>query len=521
MQDQQHKGVSRAGVSKWLVALTVMLPTLIEVIDTSIVNVSLDHIRGSLSAGIDEATWTISAYLVSNAIVIPMSGWLSRLFGRKNYQIGSIVLFTVSSFMCGAAWNLQSLIFFRIMQGLGGGGLVPISQSILLEAFPRKEHGMAMAIFGVGVMFGPIVGPILGGWITDNWSWRWIFYINIPIGILSIAMNYLVIQDPSYMKRIKMKIDYAGLVLLAVGLGSLQFILDKGQREDWFSSPLIITFAAVSFVSLGFLLINEIFTEQPIVNLKLFKDRTFGSGSAVMFFVFFNLFGSIIVLPIFLQTLMGYSAYDVGMVLGPGGIATLICMPIAGALISRVNPKGVLAFGIVVCALTTYMMSKFNAQTDFWHFVWPRVTLGIGMGFTFIPLTTMTLSHIPKELMGQASALYNLIRNLGGSVGIAFVTTMVSRRSIAHQTTLVSHLTPFDPAYTAAKARIAAGLAAKGQYFMPPEGLVQRELLRQSSLLAYNETFLTLSMMMLGVLALVFFMERARPSSGPPPRPGD
>ena len=502
-----------AGVNKWLVAFVVMLPTLIEVIDTSIVNVSLDHIRGSLSAGIDEATWTISAYLVSNAIVIPMSGWLSRLFGRKNYQIGSIVLFTVSSFMCGAAWNLQSLIFFRILQGLGGGGLVPISQAILLEAFPPVEHGMAMAIFGVGVMFGPIVGPILGGWITDNWSWRWIFYINIPIGILSIAMNYLVIQDPSYMKRIKMKIDYAGLVLLAAGLGSLQFILDKGQREDWFASPLIITFAIVSFVSLGFLIINELYTEQPVVNLKLFRDRTFGNGCAVMFFVFFNLFGSIIVLPIFLQTLMGYSAYDAGMVLGPGGIATLICMPIAGMLISRVNPKAVLGVGIVICGLTTFLMSKFNAQTDFWHFVWPRVTLGIGMGFTFIPLTTLTLSHIRKEMMGQASAIYNLLRNLGGSVGIAFVTTMVSRRTQANQVNLVSHLTAYDPNYVAAKAKLAAGLALKGQSYLPPDMVIQNELLRQSSLLAYNETFLTLSVMMIGVLGLVFFMERSAPIS--------
>lgn len=494
-------------VSKWLVALTVMLPTLIEIIDTSIVNVSLDHIRGSLSAGIDEATWTISAYLVANAIVIPMSGWLSRLFGRKAYQIGSIALFTVSSLMCGSAWNLQSLIFFRILQGIGGGGLVPISQSILLEAFPPKEHGIAMAIFGVGAMVGPIVGPILGGWITDNWSWHWIFYINIPIGVLSIAMNYFILQDPPYMKRIKMKIDYAGLVLLAVGLGSLQFILDKGQREDWFSSPMIVTFAVVSFVSLVFLIINELYTEHPIINLRLFKDRTFASGGSVMFFVFLNLFGSIVLLPMFLQSLMGYGAYDAGLVLGPGGIATLLVMPIAGMLISRINPKFVLAFGIVICSYTTYTMSLFNTDADFWTFVWPRVTLGIGMGFTFIPLTTLTLSHIPKELMGQASSMYNLLRNLGGSVGIAFVTTMISRRAQEHQTNLVSHLTPYDPAYVAAKAKLAAGLAARGQHNLPPEGVIQRELMRQASMLAFNETFLLMSIMILSTLGLVFIMK--------------
>src|SRR5512136_1976523 len=246
----QHKTSSLG-----LVAFTVMLPTLIEIIDTSVVNVSLDHIRGSLSAGYDEATWTITAYLVSNAIVIPMAGWLSRLIGRKNYLIASITLFTFSSFMCGSAWSLQSLIFFRIVQGIGGGGLVPISQSILLESFPREKHGTAMAIFGMGAMLGPILGPLLGGWITDNWSWRWIFYINIPIGILSIIMNVLVIQDPPYMQRQKMKVDYWGLIFLAIGLGSLQFVLDKGESDDWFSSHIIIGFFIVSVVALTLLAI--------------------------------------------------------------------------------------------------------------------------------------------------------------------------------------------------------------------------------------------------------------------------
>src|SRR5512145_950029 len=279
----QHKTTSRG-----LIALTVMLPTLIEIIDTSIVNVSLDHIRGSLSAGTDEATWTITAYLVSNAIVIPMAGWLARLIGRKNYQIASIALFTFSSFMCGSAWSLQSLVFFRILQGLGGGGLVPISQSILLETFPREKHGQAMAIFGLGAMLGPIVGPLLGGWITDSFSWRWIFYINIPIGIIAIIMNILVIEDPPYMQRQKMKIDFVGLGLLAVGLGALQFLLDKGESEDWFDSHLIVAFSVISAIALTLLIINEYYAEHPIVNLKLFRDRTFTSGATVMFFVFLN-----------------------------------------------------------------------------------------------------------------------------------------------------------------------------------------------------------------------------------------
>ncbi|TNF50191.1 DHA2 family efflux MFS transporter permease subunit [bacterium] len=495
-------------VNKWIVALTVMLPTLIEIIDTSIVNVSLDHIRGALSAGIDEATWSVSSYLLSNAIIIPMSGWLSRFFGRKRYQIGSIALFTISSVLCGAAWNLQSLIFFRVMQGLGGGGLVPVSQAILLEAFPRREHGMAMAIFGVGAMFGPILGPLLGGLITYHWSWRWIFYINIPIGLLSILLSILFIHDPPYMRRQKMKIDYFGFVLLAIGLGSLQYILDTGQRDDWFSSPTISALAVISFVALGFFIINERYAEHPIVNLKLLKDRSFTSGSIVMFFVFFNLFGSIVLLPIFLQTLMGYTSLHAGLVLGPGGIASLITMPIVGKLVSRINPKRILVVGILTCAGTTYAMSLFNLQTDFWTFVWPRVTLGIGMACIFIPLTTLTLSHIPKQNMGEATSIYNMIRNLGGSFGIAFATTMVARRSQFHQSRLVEHLTPFDPSYVITKAKTTAMLSWRGAEALPPDAGIYRQLMFQARMLGFNDAFFVVAMTLVSVLTLVLLIQK-------------
>ncbi len=508
----QHKTTSRG-----LIAFTVMLPTLIEIIDTSIVNVSLNHIRGSLSAGMDEATWTITAYLVSNAVVIPMAGWLARLMGRKNYQIASIALFTISSFMCGSAWNLSSLVFFRVVQGLGGGGLVPISQSILLESFPREKHGQAMAIFGLGAMLGPIVGPLLGGWITDNWSWRWIFYINIPIGILSIIMNIIVIQDPPYMKRQKMKIDYSGLLLLAVGLGSLQFLLDKGESEAWFESDLIVIFSVIAVVALVLLVINEMYSEHPIVNLRLFKDRTFTSGATVMFFVFLNLFGSIVLLPIFLQNLMGYTSYYAGLVLGPGGIATIFAMPIVGKFVGKVNPKRFLVFGISLCALSTYLMSRFNLTTDFWTFVWPRVFLGFGMGMTFIPLTTLTLSHIPREQMTEATSLYNLLRNLGGSVGIAFTTTVLARRAQFHQTRLVEHLSPFDPGYSLYRDNLASALAAKGLPTNAADGLMYRELVRQSTTLAFSDAFLIICLMILCMLPLVFIMQRAETgASGPP-----
>jgi len=499
-------------MNKWLVALTVMLPTLIEIIDTSVVNVSLDHIRGSLSAGIDESTWTITSYLVSNAIIIPMTGWLSRYFGRKRYLIFSISLFTLSSLFCGLAWNLQSLVMFRILQGIGGGALQPISQSVLLETFPKKQHGMAMAIFGVGIMFGPIIGPLLGGWITDNWSWHWIFFINIPIGIVSILLVALVIIDPPYMQRTKMKIDYWGLAFLATSLGCLQIVLDKGERVDWFASDFITWLSIISVITFILFVINEMFAEHPIVNLKTFKNITFSSGNVIMFFAFFNLFGSIVLLPIYLQTLMGYTATLAGIVLGPGGVAALIAMPIAGRLVTKTNPKGLLGFGIIVAAYSTYLMSNFNLSADFYTIIWPRLVLGVGMGFIFIPLTTMTMSGIRKEDMGNATGIYNLLRNLGGSFGVAFITTMIARRAQFHHTRLVEHLTPFDRSYQITSSQLSQMFQQKG--FDPvtsqQAGLsgMYGQLLRHASMLSFNDAFYLLSILMICTLPLLIFMRR-------------
>jgi DHA2 family multidrug resistance protein len=507
-------------MNRWIVAITVMLPTLIEIVDTSVVNVSLDHIRGSLSAGIDESTWTITSYLVSNAIIIPISGWLSRFFGRKHYLIFSISLFTFSSFMCGSSWNLQSLVFFRVLQGLGGGALQPISQAILLETFPPHQHGMAMAIFGVGIMFGPIIGPLMGGWITDNWSWHWIFYINVPIGIISILMTLFFIIDPPYMQRIKMKIDTWGLLFLVIGLGCLQIVLDKGEREDWFSSGFITWMSYISISSLIMFILVEFFTENPVVNLRIFKNLSFSTGNIIMFFVFFNLFGSIVLLPIFLQTLMGYTSFLAGLALGPGGIATMIAMPIAGKLVTKINPKAVLAFGIAVAGYSVYMMAQFNLQTDFNTIFWPRVVLGIGMGFLFIPLTTMTMSSIKKEEMGNATAIFNLLRNLGGSFGVAFITTMLARRAQFHQAHLVEHLTPFDRNFQIALPNISQIL--QGRWFIPSLsdqgslGLIYGEVIRQASMLSFNDAFYLLSTMMILILPLVLLMKKGE-AHGPGP----
>jgi len=500
-------------INKWLITVTVMLPTLIEIMDMTAVNVALGHIRGNFSAGIDESTWAITSYLVSNAIIIPLSGWLSRVFGRKRYLTFSILLFTISSFLCGSSWNLQSLISFRILQGIGGGALQPLSQSILLETFPPYQRGMAMAVFGIGIMFGPIMGPLLGGWITDNWSWHWIFFINVPIGIISILMTLFFIFDPPYMKPTKLKIDYWGLGLLTIGVGCLQIVLDKGQGEEWFESSFIIWLSIISATALiVFVIVELFFTDHPILNLKTFKDLSFSTGTIVMFFTFFNLFASIVLQPIYVQTLMGYTAFLAGLVLAPGGIASMLTMPIVGRLITRINPKGILIFGITVCAYASYLMSKFTLQADFFSIAWPRIVMGIGMGSTVIPLITLAFSTIKKEDMGNATAIYNFLRNIGGSFGVAFVTTMIARRAQFHQSHLVEHLTPFDTAYQIASQQSAQILQFRGFESALSQygglGVIYNELLRQASMISFNDAFHLTSILMISTLPFVFLIKR-------------
>jgi DHA2 family multidrug resistance protein len=499
-------------MNKWLIALSVILPTLIEVIDTAVVNVSLGHIRGSLSAGLDESTWTITAYLVSNAIVIPIAGWLSRVFGRQRYLLFSVGLFTVSSFMCGSAQTLAMLIFFRVLQGLGGGGLQPTCQAILLESFPVAQHGMAMALFGVGVMFGPIIGPVLGGWITDNWSWHWIFYINIPIGILSMIMISLFIRDPSYLKRVKAKIDYWGLFLITVGLGCLQIILDKGQREDWFASGLIVQLAIVSAACLILFIIVELKSPEPVVNLRVFKNISFASGNVIQFMAFFVLFASIVLIPLFLQQLMGYNAMLAGLALAPGGVATLISMPTAGKLVTKINPKWVLVSGLFITVYSTFLMAGFNLSVNFDTVVWSRVVMGIGMGLVFIPLVSMTLSTIKKEEMGNATSVFNLLRNLGGSFGVAFVTTLLAQRSQFHQVRFGEHLNPFDARYQLGAHKAMALLQSKGAAAVElgKNGVIYQELIRQATMAAYVDAFYVSTLILLCILPLVVLLKRSR-----------
>ena len=507
-------------MSKWLVTLTVMLPTIIEIIDMTVVNVSLAHIRGSLGGSFEESTWILTMYMVANAIIIPITGWLSRLFGRRNYLVISILMFTCSSFLCGVAWSIPALVVFRIFQGIGGGGLQPISQAILLETFPKEEHGTAMAVYGAGTIVGPIFGPMLGGWITDNWSWHWIFFINIPIGIISMAMALLFVKDPPWAKRQRITIDYPGLILVAVGVGSLQIMLDQGQLRDWFSSNLIKALAFVSIGALFGFVLKELKTKEPIIELRIFKDRSFSMGNLSMFSLFLALFGTIVLVPQYVQALMGYTAFLAGLVIGPGGLVTVLSLFLTGRLVGRMNPKVLMVTGILIVAYSSYMMSGLNLQADFWDIVWPRIVLGFGMGFIFIPTTILTLGSISKEAMGMATSIFAFVRNIGGSIGGAFVATMLARRAQFHQARLVEGLTPFDLPYQMGMERLKGLLALRGlsepSLSRGSEGLIYSELLRQASMLSFNDLFFLLTFLFLLCIPFMVAMRRVKEAKGVP-----
>ncbi len=495
--------------NKWIVALTVILPTFLEVMDTSVVNVSLPHIQGSLSAGVDEVTWVLTSYLVANAVIIPITGWLSSIFGRKRYLIFSITLFTASSLLCGAAPSLEVLVIARILQGLGGGGLQPLSQAILLEAFPAAEHGMAMAVFGMGVVFAPILGPVVGGWITDNWNWRWVFYINLPVGILAVILAGLLIHDPAYIRRTRMSIDYWGLGLIMVGLASLQIVLDKGEREDWFDSTFILALSTVSVVSLIAFVFVELRAKHPVVNLRVFRDRTFAIGCLVMFMGFFSLFGGFVLLPLYAQTLMGYTAVWAGLVLGPGGLASLLIMPIAGGLMKKgVSARILLAFGLFILGASLWLMAGLNLQADFASIALPRFVQGFGIGLFFVPLAASTYINIPKEQMGNASGIFNLLRNLGGSFGVAVSATLLAQRAQFHQNFLVENVTPYNPAVQDWADRIlgAIGTQGAGDVRLLLAGLY-REVIRQANMLAFNDVFWLFAWMTVALVPLTLLMK--------------
>jgi len=501
-------------INKWLITITVMLPTIMEIIDTSVANVALPHIQGSLNAGTDEITWVLTSYLVANAVVLPMTGWLSRMFGRKRFLITCIVIFTIASFLCGAAPNLGFLIFFRIIQGAAGGALIPNSQAILMETFPPQEQGMAMAIFGIGAMFGPIIGPALGGYVTDQLNWRWIFYINLPIGIIAAIMAASFLVDPEYLRnKMKISIDYWGLALLVLAFGTLQIVLDMGHQEDWFDSGFIIAFSLISFFALIALIVVELRHPHPIVNLRLFKYVSYSAGNFLMFIFGFCLYSAIMLIPLFLQTLMGYDATRAGMVLAPGGVVTLITMPFVGAALARgVQGRTIVLCGLSVGALAMFIMQGFTLEAAYWDFVWPRMVLGLGLGMIFVPLTTTTLSVIPKPEMGNATGMFNLLRNIGGSVGIAVSATLLQRFNQSYQNQLIAHTNPLNPQFQQKLATLSQAAISRG---VPPSeaehtalAMIYQMVQRQAGMLAYNHVFWILGIAFLAVIPCLFLLRK-------------
>lgn len=432
-------------VNPWVVTFSVMLATFMEVLDTTVVNVSIPHISGNLASTNEEGTWVVTSYLVSNAIVLPISGWLANHFGRKRLLLTCVAGFTLTSLFCGLATSLPQLIIFRVLQGLTGGGLQPLAQAILLETFPKERHGHAMAAYGIGILLAPILGPTLGGWITDNYSWRWIFYLNLPVGVLSLILMNRFVFDPHYVKRGHGRVDLWGIGFLALGIGSLQVVLDTGERKDWFASQYIQVFAGLCIFGLTALVIRELITEHPVVDLRVLKNRSFSSGVFLISILGFVLYASLVLLPLYLQTLMGYPAYNSGLALSPRGIGALLFTPLAGHLTTKTDPRRLLVVGMVLGSLTMFDLSGLNLYAGFWDIFWAQVVQGVALSFLFIPLMALAMSCISPEKMGNATSIFNLMRNIGGSFGIAIMTTLLSRRSQMHHNHLVANVRAGDP----------------------------------------------------------------------------
>ena len=506
-------------INPWLIAIAVMSSTFMEVLDTTVVNVSLPHITGSLSATTDEATWTLTSYLVANAIILPMTGWLAGRFGRKRLLIMAVTGFTISSFFCGFAPSLGFLIAFRVIQGACGGGLQPLSQAILLESFPAEKRGQAMAFWALGIVVAPMLGPVAGGWLTDNYSWRWVFYINIPIGVLAILLTQAFVFDPPYLRRERTGIDYWGIGLLTVGMGSLQVMLDKGQEEDWFGSHFIFVLAVLAILGLGGLIIRELKTPHPVIDLSVFKYRSYAVGTFLMTVVGFVLYGSTVLLPLLMQELLGYTATHAGVTNLPRGLASFLFMPVVGILTGKVDARKLLAIGLMATAGAMFTVSTFSLQVGFWNFWWPLMLQGAGLGLIFVPLTTVTNDPIPRERMGNATSIFNLMRNIGSSVGISSVEALQFRRMQAHINILGQHVSATSAQTQAVLGGLRQTFMARGADAVTADhqahgalwGMVQQ----QAAMLSYNDVFRFLGGMFLIMLPLLFLMEKPAGRKGP------
>ncbi len=512
------------GRNPWAIALVVTMATFMEVLDTSIANVSLPHIAGNLSVSQDESTWILTSYLVSNAVVLPISGWLSTRIGRKRFYMSCVALFTISSFLCGIAPTLPALIFFRILQGVGGGGLGPSEQAILADTFPPAKRGMAMAVYGMAVVLAPAIGPTLGGFITDNFSWRWVFFINIPVGIASLILSNRVVSDPPHLKwareHASRTVDWTGLALIAVGLGSLEYVLDKGQEDDWFHSSAIVGFTAVAAASIISFVVWELQHDNPIVDLKMFKSRSFAVANALMLTLGVALFGSTVLLPQYMQVLMGYTAEQSGMALSPGGFVVILLLPFVGRMVGKVDVRGLITVGFVSLSLSLfYMAHHIDLQMDFGTAVRLRAIQMAGLAFLFVPIQTVSYAGVAPQKFNQVSGIMNLSRNLGGDIGIAFVTTLITRRSQTHQSNLTAHTTHYDLPYTAridamthvfGRAGAAAVDAAR-----QASAAMYRQVLMQATQLAYLDALIVLGVATAAMVPIVWIAKRPQAAGAP------
>jgi DHA2 family multidrug resistance protein len=512
------------GRNPWAIALVVTMATFMEVLDTSIANVSLPHIAGNLSVSQDESTWVLTSYLVSNAVILPISGWLSTRVGRKRFYMSCVALFTISSFLCGIAPSLGSLIFFRILQGIGGGGLGPSEQAILADTFPPAKRGMAMAVYGMAVVLAPAIGPTLGGFITDNFSWRWVFFINIPVGIASLFLSSRFVSDPPHLKYARehasRSVDWWGLALIATGLGCLEYVLDKGQEDDWFHSSAIVGFSTVAAVCLTSFVVWELNHDNPIVDLKMFRRRSFAVANALMLVLGVALFGSTVLLPQYMQVLMGYTAQQSGMALSPGGFVVISLLPLVGRLVSKVDTRALITIGFVSLSLSLFYMARtIDLQMDFRTAVELRAIQMAGLAFLFVPIQTVSYAGVEPQKFNQVSGIMNLSRNLGGDIGIAAVTTLITRRSQIHQSNLSAHTTIYNPAYVAKLTAMSqvfenAGAAAIDATKQATAAMY-RQVLLQATQLAYLDALKALGVATALMVPLVWLANKPTPQGAP------
>jgi len=511
--------ISRPETNPWLIALAVMLATFMEVLDTSIAAVALPYIAGSVSATNDEATWVLTSYLVANAVVLPASGWFAIRFGRKRFLIVCIMIFTASSFFCGAATSLGFILIARAVQGAGGGALQPLSQAILLESFPPEKRGMAMSVFALGVVVAPVLGPTLGGWLTESYSWRWAFYINIPFGILAVLLILRFVEDPPYIKKaIAGKFDGLGLGLLAVWLGALQIILDKGQEDDWFGATWIRWAAAILVVALVAFLIREFTQDKPLVRLEVFRNRNFAVGCILIFLFGGVVYGLVTILPLFFQELMGYTALAAGLAVAPRGVGALLFMPVIGILTAKVDNRYLAVCGFAFVGICTLWMGNATLDISQWSLLWPIILTGAGMSLIFVPLATITMGTLPNEEIGNASGLYNLMRNVGGSVGISVVNTLLARHEQLHRNEMAHSIAGASHTFQQQYQGLVAYLsqftdmsnAARQAYKM-----LEGSLDRQSALWSYVDDFRYLALLCFACAPIAFALQKVRGRRGP------